>query len=470
MLRADLLRTTTFRLSLWHAGLFAASALIVFAFIYVTTIGALDREIGTTITEEIQSLRDVYAELGPKGLEDTIEERSAPGRGAGAIYLLTDSTFHPLAGNISIWPAKLSPEEQWVYFDIAVPRAGSSETHEVRARTFHVEPGLFLLVGRDIHNRTDVRRRLLAAFGWGFAVTLALGMAAGVISSRSMLRRVETIAAAGRRIMQGQFAERIPTRGTDDELDHLAQNLNQMLDEIERLMVGMQTVSESIAHDLRSPLTHLKGRIELALKGPSDSKTFREALEQTVAEADRILAMFNALIGAARAEAGIGRREFERLDLAEVVRDVVELYEPLADEKEQALDFQVLGAAPCVGHRQLLSQAVLNLLDNAVKYTPEGGRIAVRVGSTGAAPFVTIEDTGPGIPEDQRENALKRFVRIAPSPERPGSGLGLALVSAVAKLHRATLVLHDNAPGLRVELTLPAPPGAQRAEARRLAP
>ena len=247
-----------------------------------------------------------------------------------------------------------------------------------------------------------------------------------------------------------------------DEFDDLAQNLNGMLDRIERLLAGMRQVSEDIAHDLRTPLTRMRSRIEVALMGTPDPDEWRGLLEQTLQDADRLIETFNALLAIARAEAGAQQGDWERLDLAEVARDVADLYEPLAEEGSINLKLDLLPGAIILCHRQLVSQAIANVADNAVKYTPAGGTVTIAT-SPHPQPTVTITDTGPGIPAELRDHAKQRFVRLDAQRTTPGSGLGLSLVDAVAKLHEAKLTLEDNRPGLKVTLAFKAA-AAQRVE------
>ena len=288
---------------------------------------------------------------------------------------------------------------------------------------------------------------------WSGLVALAIGVLGGMVMSRNMLRRVEQVNRTAERVMAGDLSDRVPRAGTDDEFDQLAANLNGMLDQIERLMTAMREVTDNVAHDLKTPLARLRARLELALLGPQDGAAQSEAIRAAIEEADRLLATFNALLSIAEAEAGAGRRRGERLDLAEIVGAAVELYEPLAEEKGLALRFDSAPGTIIEGDRHLLSQAVANLLDNALKYGGGGGEIVVRVGRRGGRALIEVADRGPGIPEADRESVFDRFVRLEPSRSTPGNGLGLSLVRAVARRHGGTVTLADNHPG-------PDPPGS----------
>jgi signal transduction histidine kinase len=301
---------------------------------------------------------------------------------------------------------------------------------------------------------------------------LIFGVIGGFVMSRWMISRIETINRTTAQIMAGDLARRIAVDGSGDEFDALAANLNAMLERIDRLMAGMREVTDNIAHDLRTPLSRLRSRLEVALMNEIDPAAARRLLEETVADAEDLIATFNALLSIARAEAGEHRASWEPVDLTELVRDIQELYEPLAEERDISLEVTSEGEAVVMGNRQMLAQALANLVDNAIKYTPVGGRVtlgaeaAVKEGRT--KPMLRVTDTGPGIPSELRAKALERFVRLDPDRSTPGNGLGLSLVNAVATLHEATLELADHDPGLAVNLIFTTPPtaaGAGRTEA-----
>jgi signal transduction histidine kinase len=277
-----------------------------------------------------------------------------------------------------------------------------------------------------------------------------------VLMSRSILSRIDLINRTSREIMRGDLTRRMPLNDTSDEFDQLAQNLNDMLDQIEQLMAGIRQVSDNIAHDLRTPLNRLRTRIEVTLIEKPDLSSYRKALEQTIAEADELLKTFNALLTIAQAEAGSSRGDFREVDLHTLARDVADLYEPLAEEKGLGFDIRLHPVPTVLGNRHLLAQALANLLDNAIKYTLPGGRIVLELRTEGGAPMISVSDDGPGIPREERARVLERFYRLEMSRCTPGSGLGLSLAAAVAKLHKAGLVLRDNMPGLSVLLVFAA--------------
>ena len=366
-----------------------------------------------------------------------------------AVYLVAGPGGAPIVGNLSAWPAEAVPDGRWLRLRLFRGSSGDAP-HTVGTRSFQLAGGYLLLVGRDFSARQDFRGNLLAIFTGALTVVMALGLVGGAVMSRNLLRRVDAMADASRRIMAGDLCGRVPTDGSGDEFDRLGGNLNRMLARIEALLLGMRVVSESISHDLRSPLTRLRNRAELALveATPGDDAPLRQALEETVADTDGVLATFNALTEIAQAEAGTARTDLTPLDLAALARDAGELYAPVAEEKGIDLAIDATGEATVRGHGQLLSQALGNLLDNALKYTPAGGHITVAVQrqDDGVVRLI-VADSGPGIPAADRERVLERFVRLDASRSEPGSGLGLSLVAAVVRLHDGVLRLDDTAPG-----------------------
>jgi signal transduction histidine kinase len=442
-----LVRTHAFRLAFLYLLVFAVSVVGVLFFVYWTSADFVERQTEATLDAEITGLAEQYAQRGLSGLVQIVAARSAGDRGDGMLYLVTNSDGRPLAGNISGWPSAVPLRSGSLSFEIELPVKGHSETHPARGALFAIPDGYRLLVGRDISDAAAFRDRIKTTLVWAGLVTLGIGLAGGTVMSRNMLRRVEQVNRTAERVIAGNLSDRVPRRGTNDEFDQLAANLNGMLDQIERLMSGMREVTDNVAHDLKTPLARLRARLELALIGPDDPAARTEAIRAAIEEADRLLATFNALLGIAEAEAGAGARTSEKLDLGEIARAVVELYEPVAEEKGFALRLESAPATMIRGDRHLLSQAVANLIDNALKYgDPESGDgdIAIRVRQKDGRVVIEVADRGPGIPEGDRESVFDRFVRLEPSRSTPGNGLGLSLVRAVAHRHEATVTLSDN--------------------------
>jgi signal transduction histidine kinase len=330
-------------------------------------------------------------------------------------------------------------------------------------RVFQLPGGFRLLVGRDLDERERLYHIVLAAGRWSVAIVIVLGLAGGLFVTRRVLRRVDAMTETTRTIMEGDLGERLPVAGTGDEIDRLAENLNEMLERIESLMRGLKEVSDNIAHDLKTPLTRLRNRAEQALRAAKNDAEYRAALEATIDESDALISTFNALLMIARAESGQARDNMQEFDAAEIAHDVCDLYEPLAEEKGIALKVDAERAAPVKGNRELVSQALANLVDNAIKYAEpaasavngEPAEIVVAARDGGDRILLTVADHGPGIPEADRGRAVERFVRLEQSRSQPGSGLGLSLAAAVARLHGGELTMEDNKPGLKCVIALP---------------
>jgi signal transduction histidine kinase len=457
-----LFRTTTFRLSLTYLALFSAAAILAVAYIYWNTTVLLSRQLNQTIGAELKGLAEQYRAGGLGQLVRTVAERSAtPGN---SLYLVADGEGRRLAGNLSAVSPDLWNSLGPVEFVYRRPAQGGVENRLAFANVFRLPSGYRLIVGRDIEDRRELARVVRSAMLWGLGVMALFGIGGGYWVSRKLLARIDTLAATTRTIMEGDLTGRLPVTGSGDELDRLSDSLNLMLARIEQLMAGLREVSDNIAHDLKTPLNRLRNRVEAALREPYGEPIYREALERTIEEADGLIKTFNALLSIARIEAGAGGENRETLDVSALLRDVAELYEPVAEERGLVLKAQA--DAPVLIHadRQLIGQAIANLVDNAIKYSTT----EVAPGKSGAAPEIEVgarakagvaeiivSDRGPGVPPSERERVLDRFVRLEASRSEPGSGLGLSLVAAVARLHGGSLRLEDNEPGLRVILALP---------------
>jgi signal transduction histidine kinase len=452
-----LLRTTTFRVALLYLGLFLASVLVILGLIYWFTAGFIERQTDETIAAEIAGLREQYRQRRLPGLIEVINARSAVPR-TSTLYLVATPSFAPLAGNLSDWPDAKPDADGWIEFEIAdAPEAPDGGSHDARAVVFTLPGGYHLLVGRDTMERRHFQDRVLISLAWALLLTVGLGAVGGVLISRNVMHRIDAINRTTRQIMSGALQERMAVANNGDELDQLAGNLNAMLDQIEHLMVGMRQVTDSVAHDLRTPLTRLRSRLEITLVEAGTEDEYRAAIREAISEADRLLGIFGALLSIAEAEAGTMQRGFQKVSLSDLARQMADLYEPAAEEAGLGFVSDIRAEPVALGNQQLLAQAIANLLDNALKYTPAGGCVTLTVkgpeGERGAC--VSVADTGPGIPAEQRESVLRRFVRLEASRSSPGNGLGLSLVDAVARLHGARLEMDDNRPGLIVSLVFP---------------
>ena len=307
-----------------------------------------------------------------------------------------------------------------------------------------------MLVGHDVQERQDVKNLMMRGLIAAVVLTLLLGLGGGFWMGRRILAQAGAISAVATQIMSGDLSQRLPVRNADDEINTLVREINSMLDKIEQLTLGMRTVLDSAAHDLRTPLNRLQATAEGAISGLAPGSPERKVIERVSTEVDQMRSTLDALLRIALAETGTVARE--PVNLSELVASMVELYAPVSEERGIRLESSVAPGAEVQGSRQLLAQALANLLDNAIKFTPDGGRIRVVLRAHNGVPEVVVEDDGPGIPADKRELVLGRRVRLDEARKVPGSGLGLSLVAAVTKLHGARLILDDAAPGLRVSL------------------
>ena len=448
------LRTATARMVLLNLGLAFITTSVLAGFIYWSTIAVIEDEVRETVAAEIRGMAEQFLESGLGRLVAVIDERTSPDANPEAVYLLADRNGHRIAGNLGDWPPSIKPDGSWQTLNLI--RVDLNATVLVGARAFVLGQGYELLVGRDMRARAEFRERVVRSLIGAGIIAFILSLAAGYLLSRYMLRRVETIGLTSRQIVAGDLTKRVPVRGTGDEFDRLAISLNEMLARIEELMTGMRVVTDSVAHDLRSPLTRLKARLELALAKPEDTDEHAKALGTALDETDGLLKMLSSLLEIARTEAGLDREHMSDVDLSDMIDNLAELYEPAAEEKGLSLHVDASEHAIVTGHRELLAQAASNLIENAIKFSLHGGRIDVLVIKLDGVTKLIIRDQGPGIPEADREAVLQRFVRLDSARSTRGTGLGLSLVAAVAKLHDATLELGDNQPGLTVTLTFPS--------------
>ena len=456
-----LFRTTTFRLSLTYLALFSAAAIVAIVYIYWNTTVLLSRQLNQTIDAELKGLAEQYRAGGLDQLVRIVAERS--GTPGNSLYLVADSEGRRLAGNLSAVSPELWNSLGPVEFVYQRPATGGVEKRLAFANVFRLASGYRLIVGRDIEDRRELARMVRSAMLWGLGVMALFGIGGGYWVSRKLLARIDALAETTRTIMDGDLTGRLPVTGSGDELDRLSESLNLMLARIEQLMAGLREVSDNIAHDLKTPLNRLRNRVEQALREPYGEAAYREVLERTIEEADGLIKTFNALLSIARIEAGAGGENREKLDVSALLRDVAELYEPVAEERGIELRAETDAPIFVRADRQLLGQAIANLIDNALKYgAPErssgnGSRPEVEVSAHAKGPIaeIVVTDRGPGVPVPDRERVLARFVRLEASRSEPGSGLGLSLVAAVARLHGGILRLEDNEPGLRVVLALP---------------
>ncbi|HEY5336959.1 MAG TPA: HAMP domain-containing sensor histidine kinase [Rhizomicrobium sp.] len=456
-------RTLAFRIVFVYVAIFAVSAAGLVAFTYLNTKRELDSQTDQTIEAEISGLAEQYQRQGLGGLSDVIISRSM--RGGQALYLLTDALRRPIAGNLDGWPEIIYRPDNFIEFNYERRVGGVSTLRRARGRLFQLSGGFQLIVSRDVHERHETARFLGTTLPWSVLMMLILGLIGGGLMSRNLIVRLDSINKTSRDIMAGDLSRRVPVKGAGDEFDALAANLNRMLDRNERLMRGMRDVTDSIAHDLRTPLNRLRNRIDAALRRLPPESAEAAEIESAAVEIDQLIATFNALLLIAEAEAGLAREAMTRVDLRAVVEGIAELYGPLAEEN--GLNFVVApsGTVALAGNRSLISQALANLVDNAIKYTPAGGKVRIAIENTPRGVALIVADSGLGIPEEDRERVMERFVRLEASRHSPGSGLGLSLVLAVARLHDAQFELADNGPGLKATILFHHDAGRARVQA-----
>lgn len=448
-------RTTTFKLTIVYLTVFALFAAFLLAYFALNTRRLFTEQMTATVEAEVNGLAEQFSRGSIRRLVQLVESRSAqPG---SSLYLVTSPTGEGIAGNVGYLPTGTLEKIGWAETEYRRLDDPSGEHHAL-VQVFQLPGGFRMLVGRDLEDREKVHNIVISAGRWSVALVVVLGLAGGFFVTRRVLRRVDAMTETTRTIVEGDLSGRLAVAGSGDELDRLAENLNAMLERIEALMRGLTEVSDNIAHDLKTPLTRLRNRAEEALRSAKGDADYRAALERTIEESDGLMRTFNALLMIARAESGNARDGMENFDAAEVAEGIAELYEPLAEEK--GLTLKIDAPTPIVlrGNRELISQALSNLVDNAIKYAvPDGteGAIIVAAQSDDGRILLSVADNGPGIAEADRARAVERFVRLERSRSQPGSGLGLSLAAAVARLHGGELILTDNEPGLKAIIALP---------------
>jgi signal transduction histidine kinase len=454
---AETLRSSTFRLALIAIGFFGTIVLTLFSYVYLSTASYVRSRSDNAIRAERVSLQRAYDRAGRGGLIAIIQQRISDEHFQDSLYLLTDPSFSFIAGNLKVWPAALMDTEEWQNFRVQEWKPDAANPPMVRAMVETLADGDHLLVGKDIDDLDLFAGKIKAAFVSGIVLIFVLAAVASVSVTRRTMGRIEAINATSRAIMQSGLDERIPLRGTDDEWDRVAENLNSMLDRIETLMQEVKQVTDNVAHDLRTPLARMRGRLEKAYHRPRDPEDDQTLIGDSLANLDGVLRIFASITRISQIEAKAQKTAFRTVDITEIMSEIVDLYDAAAEEK--GVHLRLVGGERVfvTGDRDLIFDAVANLVDNAIKHGRAAGQVIVEVAeSSHGGATVSVADDGPGIPAVEYPNVFKRFYRLERSRRTAGNGLGLSLVSAVARLHGVRIEMLDNLPGLKVRLLFPA--------------
>lgn len=447
-----LVAPTSVGLGLSYSALFFVSSLLLVGMLWWRVSSNLDQRNDAAIRADSAEIADQLRDIGVSGATEAIRVHIAEIGDASAIYVLADDQLKPLAGNLPAWPMEVGPKPGWYFLQL--PRGG--EIRSVRVLRTSLPNGLNLLVGRDIRDRAEIRDLIIDILYWVLITGLILAIGGGLFVHRAILRRVVMISDAAAAIVQGDLTRRIPMRSSQDAFDRLAATINTMLRQIQQLVEGIKNTSNAVAHDLRTPLAELRARLEELLRTRPPPEAIFAELHHSVADIDRVIAIFNALLRLAEIDSGVRRAGFREVELSGLAFEIAELYAPLADEKLASLLVDAPTRQIVNGDPHLLAQAVSNLVDNAVKYLPRGGEVSLRIARVDASWVeIIVADNGRGISEAEMGLVTSRFFRCSRNAGEAGIGLGLSVVDAVARLHHGSLALADNHPGLVATLRLP---------------
>jgi signal transduction histidine kinase len=457
VLLAKTLTSSTFKLALIAIGIFGVIVSAIFSYVYLSTSSYVRSRSDRAIMSEYLSLHGAYERSGRDGLIALIRQRIADQGFADNVYIIVDPSLAVLGGNLKVWPSTVTAASGWTEFRAPEPLPNATNRPLLRAMLETFPGGDRLLVGRDISDLDSFADQIKTAVISGVALIFVIAGVTIILVTRRTVGRIESINATSRAIMLSGLDKRIPLRGSNDEWDSVAENLNLMLDRIEILMGEVKQVSDNVAHDLRTPLTRMRGRLEKAYHGQRIADDDQLLIGDTIADLDAVLRIFSSLTRIAQIETQARKGAFRTVNLFEIASEVIELYDAAAEQDGTRLtvvgDREVL----VTGDRDLIFDAIANLVDNAIKHGRPGGQVVVANENIDGEPVISIADDGPGIPADEYEHVFKRFYRLEHSRYTPGNGLGLSLVAAVARLHGARIEMLDNSPGLKLKLWFSAP-------------
>ncbi|MBL8687770.1 MAG: HAMP domain-containing protein [Rhodospirillaceae bacterium] len=447
-----LLRSTSVRLALGYALLFILSSVVLGGLLWWRTTDTLDQAIEAAVIADTRAIGDRLRDFGLAGAVETINTRIRRVGDQRAIYLLTDPQKRSVTGNLNAWPPDVGDQTGWYMASLV------REERRRATRILHVQlPNNYrLLVGRDIEDREELRELVFNALGWTAAAAIALAVVGGFLVRRAALGRIEEINRTASDIVRGDLKRRLPSRDSGDEFDQLALTINGMLDQIQQLIEGLQATTHAVAHDLRTPLAELRGRLEALLRARPSHEATLEEVQEAVDDVDRVIEIFNALLRLAEIDSGTRRSGFRTVDLAEIAAEAAELYRPIVEERGAELAVEAPAHHRIEGDPFLIAQAIGNLLDNAAKVAPRGSVVTLTVAGEDGRARITVSDRGPGIPDHEKPRVVERFFRGDAARATSGVGLGLSVVAAVARLHGGTLTLEDNDPGLKATISLGA--------------
>lgn len=457
---SPIFHTFTFRIALVYVGVFTLSVILLFAFIFTFARNYTENQVSESIKMQYSYLLNAYRDNGSTGVEQRIKQLIAEDDEAKEIYLLVNKDFEKISGNLNKWPVnanvygKFNKNGEWVTFHIESLR-NQPQTIEVQALVIPLSKWRYLLVGLTTQELKRIEQIIVQTFFASLVISLLMAFAGALVMTRSVMRRINVINRSANTIMHGNLSTRIPYTIGGDEFDDLSANLNHMLDKIENLLQSISLFANNIAHDLRSPLNRIISRLDAGLRRIEPQNPARDLLERNIYDMQGLVATFNSILKISELEASTELQQFLDVNIGEALASLAEFYEPMASEKNIRLTTQLEDNLIVKGEPNLLTQAFANLLDNAVKFTPEGGTIRIEAKRYGRFVEASIADSGVGIPEMYYEKVFEKFFRLEESRHTRGNGLGLSLVSAIARIHKAEIILSDNAPGLKVTLQIP---------------